>query len=383
MISITKKQNNNNLSFPLNTAATLAGAAVFYSSFQGADILSDVFNSHALISDVTDFERTKNAYMSAFDAAKLKEKGVKTFFVPLAIGKDDTEKMNNILDIISDLDSHPEDEKVLNALYPQDKDTIYTRFCDKCEQILRKNPNNRILKKTADYLFGAEDAEEILWQLDDYIEIKYADNALFLTKSNSIIVPDCDVSTHFFHEMGHAINYNLKKTGKFLSNLSCLKFDAAIALGAAAILLPSQKGKEEKNKPIDFLQRNVGKLAFISTLPLLLEEFRASYNGLKAAKPFLNKSDYIKYRNSYFNGFMGYFLTSVCLAAGAFTAVKIKNIIAQKIKKKSKKPFFAKEKSCTDSAQSGEQNNINKTVGAFSKRQGYVHSPKTAKHGRD
>ena len=55
--------------------------------------------------------------------------------------------MNNILDIISDLDSHPEDEKVLNALYPQDKDTIYTRFCDKCEQILRKNPNNRILKK--------------------------------------------------------------------------------------------------------------------------------------------------------------------------------------------------------------------------------------------
>lgn len=380
MLTITNENNHNN--YITSAVSRAAGLLAGYGIYSSANFVSDLFYTKANVEKLKNPQKTKQAYNLAFLNSKVKEKGTKLFFVPLAKGTNDLEKMQDIKNIISDIDNFPKEEEILNALYP-DSETFYSKLCDKIEKLLRKNPDNLTLQHLADWLFGTDDFDDTLFNLDTYISIKFADNAMFSTSTNSILVPDSKINTPFFHELGHSINYNLKKGGKFISNLSRIHYDLAIALGVAAILLPSQKDKEKKNKPIEFLQNNVGKLAFLAASPLLIEEGTASIRGLKAAKPYLDKVDYKKFKSSYLRAFMGYFSNVAFVAGGAVVGLKVKNLVSDILNKKLQKPFFAKEKSCTDSAQSGEQNNINKTVGAFSKRQGYIHSPKTAKHGRD
>ncbi len=351
LLTVTNKSNkNNNYISPAVSGA--AGLLVGYKIYSAADFASDIFYSKANVESLADPKKTKNAYNLAFLNSKVKEKGAKLFFVPLAKGANDSEKMQDIKNIISDIDKFPKEEEILNALYP-DSETFYSKMCDKIEKLLRKNPDNLRLQHLADMLFGTDGIDDTLFNLDTYISIKFADNAMFSTSTNSIFVPDSEINTPFFHELGHSINYNLKKGGKFLSNLSRIQYDAAIALGIAAILLPSQEDKEKKNKPIEFLQNNVGKLAFLAASPLLIEEGTASIRGLKAAKPYLDKIDYKKFKSCYLRAFMGYFSNVAFVAGGAVLGLKVKNLILDFLNKKLQKPFFSKEKCSANSAQSG------------------------------
>lgn len=351
LLTIKNKNNTNNNYIPA-AASRAAGLLTGYGIYSSANFVSDIFYSKANVEKLSNPQKTKRAYNLAFLNSKVKEKGAKLFLVPLAKGKNDAEKMQDIKNIISDIDNFPKEEEILDALYP-DSETFYSKLCDKIEKLLRKNPDNLKLQHLADKLFGTDSIDDALFNLDTYISIKFADNAMFSTSTNSILVPDSEISTPFFHELGHSINYNLKKGGKFISNLSRIHYDLAIALGLAAILLPSQKDKEKKNKPIEFLQNNAGKLAFLAASPLLAEEGLASIRGLKAAKPYLDKVDYKKFKSSYLRAFMGYFSNAAFVAGAAFAGLKIKNFISDIMKKKLQKPFFTKEKRSTDSAQSG------------------------------
>lgn len=344
MISLNNKDNNyyiNKFLPPIVSASTglLAGYGIYSSAYH----FSDFFFSNADIEKLNNPDRAKKAYNLAFLNSKVKEKGAKLFFVPLAKGKNDAEKMQDIKNIVLNIDEFPKEEEIIRSIYPENE-TFYSKLCDKIENLLRKNPNNKRLQHLADKLFGSDDIENTLHNINDYIALKFADNALFSTSTNSILVPDSKINTPFFHELGHGINYNLKKGGKFLSNLSRINYDLAILLGVSAILLPSQKDKEKKNKPIEFLQNNADKLAFLATTPLLLEEGLASIRGLKVAKPYLDKIDYKKFKTSYFNAFMDYFTNACFVAGAAFAGLKIKNLIMDKMKEKLQKPLFAKEK---------------------------------------
>ena len=353
MISLNNKDNNyyiNKFLPPIVSASTglLAGYGIYYSAYH----FSDFFFSKADIKKLNNPDRAKKAYNLAFLNSKVKEKGAKLFFVPLAKGKNDAEKMQDIKNIVSNIDEFPKEEEIIRSIYPENE-TFYSKLCDKIENLLRKNPNNKRLQHLADKLFGSDDIESTLHNINDYIALKFADNALFSTSTNSILVPDSKINTPFFHELGHSINYNLKKGGKFLSNLSRINYDLAILLGVSAILLPSQKDKEKKNKPIEFLQNNAGKLAFLATTPLLLEEGLASIRGLKVAKPYLDKIDYKKFKTSYLNAFMGYFTNACFVAGAAFAGLKIKNLIMDKMKEKLQKPLFSKEKRSTHGTHCG------------------------------
>ncbi len=342
--------NKNPHGFLPYMAGTLGGLGAGYSSLLCGNFVSDTFSSNATFYELSNTKNPKKVYMDAFHKSGLDKKGAKVFFVPLAKGYNDFDMMEDIKNIISNIDDFPEEEKILNALYPDVKPTLYDKICDKLENLLRKKPENKALQKIADYLFGSDMDEGALLNLDSYISLKYDDNALFVPQSNSIFVPDTEVSTPFFHEMGHAINYNLKKGGKFLSNLACIKFDLALVLAAASLILPEDENRD-KNHPINFLQNNAGKLTFLASMPVLLEEFFASLNGLKAAKPLLDKTDYKKFVNSYSKGFMGYLSNALAISLGTFFGVKLKKSIQKMVEKKLQKPLFAKEKGSTDSAQ--------------------------------
>lgn len=113
-------------------------------------------------------------------------------------------------------------------------------------------------------------------------------NAVHIIKTGTIILNKDLMSTAAFHEMGHYINRHKSVAGKILNSL---RIPATFVTCAAVTcaLFKRKKADGEKttglfDKSTTFIKNNCTKLAFISTLPVLLEEGLASINAAKIAK---------------------------------------------------------------------------------------------------
>lgn len=119
----------------------------------------------------------------------------------------------------------------------------------------------------------------------------------------------------FFHEVGHAMNYQTSKFWRFLQkSRTAAAFFIPFALLTTA-LLKNKKQKGEKSqgffdKTTTFIKENVGKLVFLSALPIIAEEAKASLNGQKLAKKFLSNKNYKKVVCSNSIGLLTYTLTA-------------------------------------------------------------------------
>ena len=158
-------------------------------------------------------------------------------------------------------------------------------------------------------------------------------NACFVPNTNKIYVNLDRMSYASFHEMGHALNKNASKIGKILAKSR----KPGMILTAAALLTGIFKRKKVEgegtngivDKVTTFVKDNCGKLAFLGTLPTILEEGLASIRGAKLAKGILSEKNY-KLLNK-FNGkaWLTYLGMGVAMTAATVLASKVRDAIAK------------------------------------------------------
>ena len=158
-------------------------------------------------------------------------------------------------------------------------------------------------------------------------------NACFVPNTNKIYVNTDKMSYASFHEMGHALNKHVGTIGKILQKSR----KPGLLLTAAAMLVGMFKRKKADgeqpqgivDKVTTFVKDNCGKLAFLGTLPTILEEGLASIRGAKLAKGVLSKENY-KLLNK-FNGkaWLTYLGMGVAMTAATVISSKIRDAIAE------------------------------------------------------
>lgn len=158
-------------------------------------------------------------------------------------------------------------------------------------------------------------------------------------KKNTILMPENKITFAAFHELGHAMNANLSKAGNALQKFRplALFIPSLVALYGAC----SRKSKPDadgnltkKQKINNGIRNNAGKIAFIATLPMLIEEAMATKKGLKFAKEILSPELYKKVAKGNKVAFLSYLTTSIFAGITAWAAVKVKdNMIAKKERK--------------------------------------------------
>ena len=117
--------------------------------------------------------------------------------------------------------------------------------------------------------------------------------ASYFSKTNMAIAGKKKPSD-ILHEIGHAINAN---SGKFINKLIIANRVLAKAAPGAVLLvgLFHTKKDDDKNKGFitktaDFIKDNAGKLALLSAVPMLFEEWLASAHGSRYARKVLGKT---------------------------------------------------------------------------------------------
>lgn len=211
-------------------------------------------------------------------------------------------------------------------------------------EILRKIPMIRL----PNIPYFPKKINKILKSMNPLYQFKMGRNAVYNTEVKKILVSN-KIALSQFHELGHAMNDNFGKVGKFLQNIrKDLIFRRAfkktplsgkIALFGVALLplvsiFKNKKAEGEKPKGIfdrttTFIKNNVGKLTFLTMLPIVAEEALASYKGEKAVKNLINKDLFKKVKMCNRFGLMTYVTISVVAGFSAMLASKIRDKIAQ------------------------------------------------------
>ena len=158
-------------------------------------------------------------------------------------------------------------------------------------------------------------------------------NACYMFASKKLIMPEGKkLSWAVFHEMGHAMNANFSKIGKFLQ----------ICRPACAIVVPvvlfTSLFKNKKpdgvkpegafDKTTTFIKNNAGKLAFLSFLPMLIEEGMASIKGGNLAKKLLNPELAKKVSKGNKIAYLTYLGMAVATGLGVYFANKVRDAVA-------------------------------------------------------
>ena len=160
-------------------------------------------------------------------------------------------------------------------------------------------------------------------------------NAFFEGKLNKIFMPkNGGMELAQFHEIGHALNYNMSKVGKFLQKaIFFTPMLATVALFTA--LFKNKKAEGEKptgwwDKTTTFVKNHAGKLAVAGMLPLVIEEAMATYKGEKFASKIPELGGLMKkIKASNRWGLATYVALTAAMGLGVMLAGKVRDAIIQ------------------------------------------------------
>ena len=115
-------------------------------------------------------------------------------------------------------------------------------------------------------------------------EYKLGLNAAYDPKYKKVIINTDKISAAGFHELGHALNDLSSKYGiKYLAKLRRPGYAIAGLMEYFAVFSRT-KPKGAPRNPVDYVEDNCGKIAFLAMLPTVIEEAVASYRGINLAK---------------------------------------------------------------------------------------------------
>lgn len=162
--------------------------------------------------------------------------------------------------------------------------------------------------------------------------ITSGNNAGYIPRANVIFVNKDKMSWATFHEMGHALNKKMGGIGKVLAKT---RHPMALLSSIAILTAMFKRKKADGEKPqgffdktTTFIKENAGKLAFIGTIPTLLEEGLASIKGAKLAKEVLSPENYKKVKNLNARAYVTYIGMAVATGLSAYVISKVRDAIA-------------------------------------------------------
>lgn len=276
------------------SAAFLAGAAIsnIVSNLKQA---SSAFFLKALEKTpvLPSFDETNRAVNKMLDKKCLKDAGVKVLFV-----EDTTEDMKKIADIISK-----------NSLVG------FKKFFN----IGEKNIISKGIRKYAD--------------LNAPLVAKGKKTSYLVNEKIAIVSKN--IHQMIFHEIGHAKVAENKVLRPLLTVGKKLPWVGTVA-GFCALehtprLNDSNNTKTLWEKTQDYMDKNIGKIAFLTFVPWIIEKEIASGKSLKYAKKYLDKPKIQALKKLYGINSLAYLATAFATAAGIGLGNKVQNnIIKQK-----------------------------------------------------
>ena len=157
-------------------------------------------------------------------------------------------------------------------------------------------------------------------------------NAFYLPNAQAIVINKDKMSWAAFHEMGHALNKNTAGLGNVLQKIrGPFGALAGIALLTALFKRKKVEGEKPKNaidKVTTFIKDNCGKLAFVSMVPLLMEEGLASMKGLKLANGLLSAENLKTVKSLNIKAWLTYAAMAVGVGAATALVSKVRDTIA-------------------------------------------------------
>ena len=160
-------------------------------------------------------------------------------------------------------------------------------------------------------------------------------------KGNSILLPQHKLEAAGFHELGHALNYNFSKFGRFLQKCKPLAIYAPMILGIYGALTTKSKPKDKNGeltfgqKTNNFLRDNAGKLTFAAALPMLIEEAMATIKGHNFAKKLIKNPKLA--RKATMNNCLAYITYILLATTGALAARAAVEVKDKAVEKKERK----------------------------------------------
>lgn len=209
------------------------------------------------------------------------------------------------------------------------------KYCGKPfeTQLLQEQKNNHLYKDAfyrALEVSGLDKKGVSIVKAQNFVEnnaYKLGTNACYDLNSKKVILNTNKISIAGFHELGHAMNSNLSKLGKFSKTFIPIGIFIASIMEYVS-LAQSNQPKEEKGGFIHKIRDNAGKIAFLGFVPQLIEEAAASIKGINLAKKSgLDKALLPNLKKMYAKAFFTYFARAglTGLAVGAA------NIIMQRM----------------------------------------------------
>ena len=156
-------------------------------------------------------------------------------------------------------------------------------------------------------------------------------NACFRCLSNEVGINLKKLPLVVFHEIGHAMNFHNSKFWRGIAYSRMISLKMPLLLGLTAVIIPPKKNEEQPKNVLEktsyFIKKHVGELIFLSQLPIIAEEIKASYNGAKLAKPLLNSELYKATQKNHRIGAISYITYSLIYSLIGVAGSKIRDII--------------------------------------------------------
>ena len=153
--------------------------------------------------------------------------------------------------------------------------------------------------------------------------------------ANTILMSEKGVPFLAFHEIGHAMNFNLSKASKTLYYVA--KFLPQLAPLIALYGIFTKKSENEDGKELtkgqkvnNFIRNNAGKLAFGAMVPQLIEEGLATIKGQKLANKMLSPELAKKVLKGNATCYLTYLLSAIGIGLATWGAVKIKDKLVER-----------------------------------------------------
>ena len=265
----------------------------------------------------------KKSISQALTDTGLREKGTKAIFV------DTFKSKKEIPEYITNLfsaDKLPKaDEKVIKA----------------CSKEVEHFKNKKLYKSLFSKFQGDFEADPEFKKIIDRVssviplfQVKSGSNAFYKLHGNAIVVPNKKLTPSAFHEMGHALNANYSKVGKFLQKNRKLAMSVAGLVGLVGLCTKKKADDETPNKGIGkvthFIKKNAGVLSFASMMPVVMEEAMATMKGNKIASQMLDKKLLNKVKLTNAIGLSTYLLGALSVGVSTAFAIKVKDNIQAK-----------------------------------------------------
>lgn len=240
----------------------------------------------------------------------LHKHNLKNIVKPVFINKANVQKAQKELNLTKSLKDYIKNSNSITTDQKLSIKEVYSGALNKVFRYILKRENHKITNSINEALDG--------------------NNGLYQAFSKHAVAPESKPFV-MFHELGHAISLKSAGIFKILTKIYPAKI-APIAILATG-LMHNKKQKENKafpEKTEDFINNNAGILTFSAFVPTLIEEAKASINGIKEVKSHLSKETIKPLKKSLRLAF-GTHLTTALVMTGA---VKLAVIVSDKLKSK-------------------------------------------------